>query len=52
LLPLGIIGEYLGRIFTQTKSRPNYLIQEDSLINESMATITKENSPTEQPIGW
>lgn len=37
LLSLGIIGEYLGRIFTQTKERPNYLIQEDSLANESMA---------------
>lgn len=28
LLSLGIIGEYLGRIFMQTKERPNYLIQE------------------------
>lgn len=28
LLSLGIIGEYLGRIFTQTKNRPNYLIEE------------------------
>lgn len=31
LLSLGIIGEYLGRIFLQTKNRPNYLIQEDNL---------------------
>lgn len=29
LLSLGIIGEYLGRIFMQTKERPNYLIQEE-----------------------
>ncbi|AGH40647.1 hypothetical protein [Bifidobacterium thermophilum] len=29
LLSLGIIGEYLGRVFTQTKHRPNYLIEEE-----------------------
>nr|WP_239512499.1 glycosyltransferase family 2 protein [Bifidobacterium aerophilum] len=31
LLSLGIIGEYLGRIFMQTKERPNYLVQEERL---------------------
>lgn len=31
LLSLGIIGEYLGRIFMQTKDRPNYLIEESNL---------------------
>lgn len=30
LLGLGIIGEYLGRIFLQTKNRPNYLVSEKS----------------------
>ncbi|MDR3125857.1 MAG: glycosyltransferase family 2 protein [Candidatus Nomurabacteria bacterium] len=28
LLSLGIIGEYIGRIFTETKNRPLYFIQE------------------------
>ena len=28
LLSLGIIGEYLGRVFTESKSRPVYLIDE------------------------
>lgn len=28
LLSLGIIGEYLGRVFTESKQRPAYLIDE------------------------
>ena len=31
LLSLGIIGEYLGRVFMQTKGRPNYLVEEQLL---------------------
>lgn len=30
LLSLGILGEYLGKIFYETKNRPLYLIQEES----------------------
>ncbi|KAA8825544.1 glycosyltransferase [Bifidobacterium reuteri] len=31
LLSLGIIGEYLGRVFMQTKNRPIYLIEEEKI---------------------
>jgi len=31
LLTLGIIGEYLGRLFLQTKGRPPYIVQESTL---------------------
>ncbi len=33
LLSLGIIGEYIGKIFHETKNRPLYLI-EDSNLNQ------------------
>ena len=31
LIFLGLIGEYLGKMFIQTKNRPNYVIKEKSL---------------------
>ena len=31
LIMLGIIGEYLGKLFIENKRRPNYLIEESSL---------------------
>ena len=32
LMMLGIVGEYIGRIFAETKARPLYLIDHDSRI--------------------
>ncbi|NBJ70718.1 MULTISPECIES: glycosyltransferase family 2 protein [Clostridia] len=33
LLSLGVIGEYIGRIYYETKKRPQYLIQETNIRN-------------------
>lgn len=38
LLMLGIIGEYLGKIFIESKKRPNYIIAETDLQSKNSAT--------------
>jgi len=35
LISIGLIGEYISRIFTQTKKRPEYIIREKNITNSS-----------------
>jgi dolichol-phosphate mannosyltransferase len=39
LLVLGIIGSYLGKIFLQTKHRPNYIIRSTNLVKTKHDTV-------------
>ena len=41
LICLGIIGEYLGRVFTETKHRPNYLIRDHHQSNRTADAAKK-----------
>lgn len=41
LLSIGIIGEYVGRIFTEVKRRPNYLIAERHLSSKPPTSLNK-----------
>ncbi len=34
LMGIGLLGEYLGRVYDETKGRPAYLVREDSLTEE------------------
>lgn len=41
LVCLGIIGEYIGRIYYETKKRPHYLIQQTNMEREKQHAIHK-----------
>lgn len=44
LITLGILGEYLGRIYEETKQRPLYLIRERYGFEDKLGTKQLENS--------
>jgi polyisoprenyl-phosphate glycosyltransferase len=54
LLFLGVLGEYLGRIFTEAKNRPLYLIQEHRFGTSAEAltsfSSTAQTAPLDRPL--
>lgn len=37
LFALGVVGEYIGRVFDEVKHRPHYIIDEESSFNDNLA---------------
>ena len=41
LISIGIVGEYLGRVFHETKNRPTYLIRQYEQCGERTSVRSK-----------
>lgn len=41
LISLGVIGEYIGKIYGETKHRPRYIIE--SILNDERALVEKND---------
>ena len=41
MICLGVIGEYIGKIYGETKHRPRYIIE--SVLNEEKAMVEKND---------
>lgn len=44
LLTLGVVGEYIGRIFDEVKARPLYIVKEKKLAVDDVATPVSQES--------
>jgi glycosyltransferase involved in cell wall biosynthesis len=48
LLCLGLLGEYVGRLYTQLQGRPSYFVAYDSLDETTGGTAGEERDPAER----
>jgi dolichol-phosphate mannosyltransferase len=45
LLTIGIMGEYIGRVYDEVKNRPHYVLKESSVAESAQAISFVENEP-------
>jgi hypothetical protein len=45
LLSLGVIGEYVSKIYAETKGRPRYLIEPDGKLMRILAQAKRKTLP-------
>jgi glycosyltransferase involved in cell wall biosynthesis len=50
MLTLGVIGEYLGRVFNETKQRPLYLVEAHLPARVTQETDLQETLRSPQPV--
>jgi glycosyltransferase involved in cell wall biosynthesis len=50
LLTLGIVGEYLGRIFNESKQRPLYFVREHLRGTTAATRVGSDNLPASEPV--
>jgi dolichol-phosphate mannosyltransferase len=50
LLFLGIIGEYVGRVFEETKARPHYVVRK--VVSRNARPVLVSSTSTTQPELW
>ena len=49
LVSIGVLGEYIGKIYYEVKGRPHFLIQETNIPTEAQSTGKKETANYERP---
>jgi dolichol-phosphate mannosyltransferase len=51
LLSLGLLGEYLGRLYAAVQGRPTYFVGYDSAESSPLDKVTPTPEPASQPAG-
>jgi hypothetical protein len=46
LIGIGVMGEYIGRLYMESKRRPTYIIEEDSIGSPSIVK-SQDDSPSQ-----
>jgi dolichol-phosphate mannosyltransferase len=50
LMSVGVVGEYVGRIYMETKRRPLFVVKEKHGFNNNQKPLTKSNNNNQNPL--